>query len=314
MRNNIENIKSEGEVIDMGGGEVETPGRKVGAAPDPGVADAGAPSLDEDKENRWSIVTRGQKKAPAGVAAGKVVRRGRPPKSIVVHTSGDGMADELRRNREELTQLRELVMTLTTMVQGLQADSEASQAANKKHQAENKKHQDKADEQSQKQTRTIELLYGVVEKEMRKPSYSEALQGPQGQQSRQPTRARTDDPRSQSRQGGSGEISPRFRDERVVSIDTILAVSKYLTDLVQVKDKLQRSIDSFRVVQGTKIQCLRPLGPRGVDVVFETKEQAEKAKSHPSWVSTAMPGARLKRDTWYPVKCNGVGKQVVLYL
>ena len=199
------------------------------------------------------------------------------------------MADELRRNREELVQLRELVTTLMKMVQKLQADSQASQA-------ENKAHQEKADEQSQKQTQKIELLHGVVEKEVRKPSYSEALQGQQRQQLRQPTRAQTDNPRSQSTQGGSGEISPRFRDERVVSIDTISAASKDLTDLVQVKDTLQRSIDSFRVVQGSKIQCLRPLGSRGLDVVFETEEQAEKAKSHPSWVSTAMLGARLKRD------------------
>lgn len=305
MRNNIEHNESEGDVIKMAGGEVEKAGRSAGAAPDLGVADAEVPSLDEDKENRWSIVTRGQKKGPIGPATGKVIRRGRPPKPIVVHTSEDKMADELRRNREELVQLRELVTTLTKMVQKLQADSQASQA-------ENKAHQEKADKQSQKQTQKIELLHGVVEKEVRKPSYSEALQGQQGQQARQPTRARTDNPRSQSTQGVSGEISPRLRDERVVSIDTISATSKDFTDLVQIKDKLQQSINSFKVVQGLRIQCLRPLGSRGVDVVFETEEQAEKAKSHPSWVSTAIPGAKLKRDTWYPVKCDGVAKQVVL--
>ena len=52
MRNNTENTESEGDVIEIGGGEVGKLGRSVGAALDPSVADAGVLSLDEDKENR----------------------------------------------------------------------------------------------------------------------------------------------------------------------------------------------------------------------------------------------------------------------
>ena len=49
-------------------------------------------------------------------------------------------------------------------------------------------------------------------------------------------------------QGGSGETSPHFGDERAVSINTISAASKDITDLIQVKDKLQQSIDGYGVV------------------------------------------------------------------
>jgi hypothetical protein len=46
--------------------------------------------------------------------------------------------------------------------------------------------------------------------------------------------------------------------------------------------------------------------------MFETKDQAERAKSYPEWISTALPRARLRSDEWYPVKCDGVAKQIVL--
>lgn len=57
-----------------------------------------------------------------------------------------------------------------------------------------------------------------------------------------------------------------------------------------------------------------PTPPRDspLDVVFETVLQADKAKEHPQWASKALLGARLKRDTWYPVKCDGVAKQIVV--
>jgi hypothetical protein len=315
MRNNIENNESEGEAIIVGRSEVGKLGQSVGAAPDLSVADAEMPSLDEEapspdrnSEMGWNMVTRRQSKAQSGSAPGRIAKRGRPAKAVVIRTAEDGMAAELRRNREELTQLRELVKTLTKMVEAVQASQEESKAYQIKahtYQVENQK-------ENEKQTKKIELLQGVVGKEVQKPSYSEALRGRTGPSPAQPTRPGGGSPESQSTQSGYEGTPPRPRDGRVVAIDTIATEYKDIQDLALVKESLQQSIDGHRAMQGAKVQCLRPLGTRGLDVVFETMSQADKAKEHPQWVSRALPGARLKRDTWYPVKCDGIAKQIVL--
>lgn len=150
-------------------------------------------------------------------------------------------------------------------------------------------------------SRKIELLHGVVERGVSKPSYSEIVQGNNGHQpsqAAQSTTPRTDGRRIQSTQGEPGATYPRYRDERVVSIDTILTALEDKRDPAQVKENLQRSIDGDEAVRGTKIQCIRPLGSRGINIVFETKDQAERAKSRPEWIAIALPGARLKSDEW----------------
>lgn len=69
------------------------------------------------------------------------------------------------------------------------------------------------------------------------------------------------------------------------------------------------------MIRGTKIQCICPLGTRGINVVFETREQAEqaeRAQACPDWISTGLIGATLMSEEWCPVKCDEVAKQTVL--
>jgi TolA-binding protein len=120
------------------------------------------------------------------------------------------MADEIRGLKSKVQQLRELVQKLATMIQEQREESKVRATQSEK--------------QIDSQTRKIELLHGVVEKGISKPSYSEIVQGnnrSQPSQAVQLTTPRTDGPRSQSTKGELGATSPRYRDERVVSIDTI---------------------------------------------------------------------------------------------
>lgn len=290
------------------------------------LAEAGA---ENDEENGWKTVTRaaararGRPRKTATVSqpvfnfgvkdSGVITRKRRSLEALSEsrtsqtgsqtrnRTREEGMADEIRGLKSEVQQLRELVQKLATMIQEQREESKVRATQSEK--------------QIDSQTRKIELLHGVVEKGVSKPSYSEVVQGnnrSQPSQAAQSTTPRTDGPRSQFTKGELGAISPRYRDKRVVSIDTISTAPEDKRDLAQVKENLQRSIDGVEAVYGTKIQCIRPLGTRGINIVFETKEQAERAKSRPDWIAIALPGARLKSDEWYPVKCDGVAKQIVL--
>lgn len=312
---------------DEGRGGMETTLGKAGEGDaEMGEASALAEAVAENDEvNGWKTVTRAAARA-----------RGRPRKTATVsqpvfnfgakdlgvttrkrrslealsesrtsqtrnQTREEGMADEIRSLKEEVQQLRELVQKLATMIQ--------------EQREEGKVRATQSEKQIDSQTRKIELLHGVVEKGVSKPSYSEIVQGnnrSQPSQAAQSTTPRTDGPRSQSTKGELRATSPRYKDERVVSIDTISTALEDKRDLIQVKESLQQSIDRHEAVRGTKIQCIRPLGTRGINVVFETTDQAERAKAHPEWIPTALTGARLKSDEWYPVKCDGVAKQIVL--
>ena len=78
------------------------------------------------------------------------------------------------------------------------------------------------------------------------------------------------------------------------------------------KERLQNGLDKAKVTEGLKIDFLRlGLGDR-IEVVFENKEQAEKARKHTQWATGQMPGTRVKGKEWFLVKCNMVAKQVVI--
>jgi len=74
------------------------------------------------------------------------------------------------------------------------------------------------------------------------------------------SRPQLDGSRSQTTQRGSKETSATSKNERVVSIDTIFVASGNIKDITQVKERLQQSIDSYKLVQGTKVQKFISLG------------------------------------------------------
>jgi TolA-binding protein len=314
-------------------GVEKTPGKAGEGDAEMGEASALAEAVAEnDEENGWKTVTRaaargrGRPKKTAIVSQpvfsftaenpGETTRKRRSVEALSENwtsqtrnqTREEGMADEIRGLKGEVQQLRELVQKLATMIQEQREEGKVRATRSEQQEEEQSKKIDS-------QTRKIELLHGVVERGVSKPSYSEIVQGNnrrQPSQAAQSATPKTNGPRSRSTQGEPGATSPRYRDERVVTIDTISTASENKRDLAQVKENLQRGIDGDEAIRGTKIQCICQLGTRGIDIVFETKDQAEGAKSRPEWISTALAGARLKSDEWYPVKCDGVAKQVVL--
>jgi hypothetical protein len=62
------------------------------------------------------------------------------------------------------------------------------------------------------------------------------------------------------------------------------------------------------VTEGLKIDFLRPSPGERIEVVFENKEQAEKARKYTQWATRQMPGTRVKGEEWFPVKCDMVAK------
>jgi hypothetical protein len=99
-------------------------------------------------------------------------------------------------------------------------------------------------------------------------------------------------------------------DPRTITINTF-RVEGEKDDFNVVREKFQRSIDSFQVLEGVRIECLRPLPGKRINVVFRTETEARTAREHKQWVTTAMPTARVKGETWYPVKCDMVSKEAV---
>jgi hypothetical protein len=110
--------------------------------------------------------------------------------------------------------------------------------------------------------------------------------------------------------GSSVSQSVRY-DERAVSIDT--GRSKVgTTDFSDIKGKLQHGIDKAGATKGLKIQFLRPGPGERIEVVFENKAQAEKARKHTYSATGQLQGTRAQGERWYPVKCDMVAKQAVL--
>lgn len=68
-------------------------------------------------------------------------------------------------------------------------------------------------------------------------------------------------------------------DPRTITINTF-RVEGEKDDFNVVREKLQRSIDSFQVLEGVRIECLRPLLGERINVVFRTETEARTAREH----------------------------------
>jgi hypothetical protein len=209
---------------------------------------------------------------------------------------------ELERKRkaeqslvDQVAALRELV---TQLVEG---------------QTEQKVRYDKQDEllkelikESQDQQRTITALRATIEKSVQKPTYCEAAKGGK-EQGREKARTTTKLGPADSAKDHNHTVIK----ERTVSLDTGRSKAE-TTDYVAVKQKLQQGLDRSKVTEGLKIQFLRPGPGERVDVVFQEKKDAEKARKYTGWATGQLPGTRVKGDEWFPVKCDMVAKLAVM--
>jgi hypothetical protein len=94
-------------------------------------------------------------------------------------------------------------------------------------------------------------------------------------------------------------------DPRTITINTF-RVEGEKEDFSVVRERLQRSLDGFQVTERVQIECLRPLPGDRINVVFRTEAEARTAREHKQWVTTAMPTARVKGETWSVPSIGGV--------
>jgi hypothetical protein len=131
----------------------------------------------------------------------------------------------------------------------------------------------------------------MVEKSAQKSTYCEAVEGSKERGTEEARTATT----------GLGPIgSVKDRDhaiigERTVSLDTGRTKAETI-DYVVVKQKLQQGLDKSKVTEGLKIQFLRPGPGEKVDVVFQEKKDAEKARKYTGWATGQPPGTRVKGE------------------
>lgn len=60
------------------------------------------------------------------------------------------------------------------------------------------------------------------------------------------------------------------------------------------------------------VKRLRPGLEDRIDVVFRDMDKPKQAKQRMCWLSSRMPGARVKGEQWYPVSGDSVVKHLVL--
>jgi len=267
----------------------------------------------------WSIVTRGKangQKAkkqstikigtptPFQAKNNEEIPRKRHAKGHLPDNKGDS-------NMSGTTQFRSLEESMAAVLRA------AIQEITSKQSQQLQEITMKLQEMDERTTKKIEKLEETIQFLLRNQpvnvrenlSYSEAIktkttEGPA------PANITTNRPTQQLNDGLKPKDKPKD-DKCMITIDTARTKAEK-EDHIQVKENLQKSISGYKVVEGCKIKCLRPFPGLKIGVVFDTAANAEKARKHHSWLSTAMPGARLKTEEWYPVKFDGVAKDVVL--
>ena len=60
------------------------------------------------------------------------------------------------------------------------------------------------------------------------------------------------------------------------------------------------------------MEFLREIYTNKVELYLATIEQAQRTRDNPRWIEKAMPGARIRGETWFPIKVDGISKSVVL--
>jgi hypothetical protein len=288
-------------VVQKGGGEVGKRNVEVAGSPDPPNADASAPSPEpgegaEDGRGGWARVTRRRAKAASAVGGSPQLA-----KTVKVFAA----TSELERKRKADESMADQIAALREMVLQLIKGQEAQRVSQKQEVDELKAIIQTLRQETERQSRATTVLEGLSEKSVRTPTYSQAAQA--GQQQATKTQKIT----VSSSQKGRSSTGPARADERAVNIDTGRTKAEK-ADFAVVKEKLQNGLDKAKVTEGLKIDFLRPGPGDRIEVVFENKEQAEKARKHTQWATGQMPGTRVKGEEWFPVKCDMVAKQAVM--
>ena len=104
--------------------------------------------------------------------------------------------------------------------------------------------------------------------------------------------------------------SPETND-RTIILDTSRSKSER-SNAAKIKEEITNIMQAQLETKDCKIQHVRILPGEKVEICMETDSQCENARHHPRWLELAMPGARMKGQTWFPIKCDNVPKSQVM--
>ena len=271
-------------VADKGGGDVGTSitGSKAGV--DVAAADAGMPSSDDRGTDGWKIVEKGKRRG-----SGRPSRSTSVPKKILDfdfnHISETtkkrraettlNEADKRPDMADQLAQMKELMLKMLQQQQDLM-----------QKQDEDRKRQDEDRKEIQQLRQQLQEL--LQDNTVRKPRYSEVLNGPRDRL--EASRNTNDQIRLSP---PPSKASSLLDDKRMVIINTLRAPKGEKQDYTKMKAAFEEAIKETQQTSGCKIRSLGPLAGERLGVVFETEENAERARKHPTWHQAAVPGARI---------------------
>lgn len=104
--------------------------------------------------------------------------------------------------------------------------------------------------------------------------------------------------------------SPETND-RTITLDTSRSNSER-SNAAKLKEEITNVMQAQFETKDCKIQHVRILPGEKVEICMETDSQCENARHYPRWLELAMPGARMKGQTWFPIKCDNVPKSQVM--
>jgi hypothetical protein len=262
-------------VIQKGGSEVGKRGVGLAGSKDPADAGASAPSPEvgeraEDGRGGWAIVTRRQ--ARTGGTGNNSSLTAKPVKVFASTSELEWKRKAEQSLANQIVALREMVTQLVEAQKEQRAQYEKQELRYEKQAKKQAELVKELTKESQSQQQAIATLKAMLEKSVQKPTYCEAVKGRQEQGTKKAHLI------TRSDQGHSVKAQDHtLIDERTVNLDTGRTKAEK-TDYVAIKQKLQQGLDKLKNTEGLKIQFLRPGPGERINVVFQEKEQAEKAR------------------------------------
>ncbi|THX88878.1 hypothetical protein D6D08_03931 [Aureobasidium pullulans] len=77
-------------------------------------------------------------------------------------------------------------------------------------------------------------------------------------------------------------------------------------DLNRVKDKWIKALQENPNTEDVEVEFLREIYTNKVELCLATVVQAQRTRDNPRWIEKAMPGARIRGEAWFPIKCRPI--------
>lgn len=225
----------------------------------------------------------------------------------------DGMARGLTAVAEQVSQLQEAVKGQTRTINELGEVIRAQAAENKALRdlvealsVEVKAQADKAIADRNEQREAARMIGESITElgnSAKKPTYSAVVAGNANTPLQPSVRIR--------KPAQAAGPRPANEEKQAITIDAT-RTKEEKSDANKMKKTLKEALKSVEATQETGIRFIRILPRERFDVVFRNETEASTARRHPQWLHTAMPGARMRGETWFPLKCDGVAKQMVM--